>query len=242
MLVPWIADGIDSGEESAALDYLPTLAHIDLRFAKAVLGLAWTADGWDHRERQALGRIVSIFNPNQTYFPDPNRIIYLDASLALQLVSFPWFTDSINGHELSALGELRGMVSKDTDLGRRILGFGWFRDNITDVEARAVHHLHRITLHNVHLARQVLNYSWVADGITESEVASLASMAPWSVVIARTRPEHGLSLSFGVSAPLPPLTASRTPAINCRTRDMQRDSCAAPVQALEPTVGFEPTT
>ena len=178
MSVPWIADGIASGEESAALDYLPTLAAIDLGFAKAVLALAWTADGWDHRERQALGRISSIFNPNQSDFRDPNRVIYLDSGLALQLVSFPWFRDGINGHELSALGELRGVVVEDVALGGRILGLGWFRDDITEVESRAVHHLHRITLHNVHLARQVLNYSWVADGITESEVASLASMAP----------------------------------------------------------------
>ena len=178
MSVPWIADGISSVEESAALDYLPTLAHIDLRFAKAVLGLAWTADGWDHRERQALGRIDSIFNPNQSSFSDPDRIIYLDASLALRLVSFPWFTDGINGTELSALGELRGMVSEDTVLGRLIFSFVWFMDDISEVESRALHHLHRITLHNLELARQVLTYPWVVDGITEGEVASLASMAP----------------------------------------------------------------
>lgn len=178
MSVPWIADGISSTEESAALDYLPTLAHIGLRFAKAVLGLGWTADGWNHLEWQALGRIDSIFNPNQSNFSDPDRIIYLDASLALQLVSFPWFTDGINGHELSALGELRGVVVEDVALGGRILGLGWFRNNITDVEARAVHHLHCITLHDVELARRVLSYPWVVDGITEGEVGMLASLAP----------------------------------------------------------------
>ncbi len=176
MSVPWIADGISSVEESAALDYLPTLAAIDLGFAKAVLGLAWTADGWDHLERQALGRIDSIFNPNQSSFSDPNRVIYLDPALALQLVSFPWFTDGINGTELSALGELRGISFKDVVSGSRIIGLGWFRDSITQVEARAIHHLHRITLHNVDLVRQVLSYPWVVDGITEREVASLAAM------------------------------------------------------------------
>lgn len=175
--VPWIADGI-SAQEAAALRFPKDLAAIDLGLAKAVMELAWTADGWDFIEWQALARVAYIFDSNRTDLSDPGRATALDPALALQLVSFPWFTDGIDGHELSALGGLRGMSYEHVALGSRIIGFGWFRDDITDVEARAVHHLHRITLHNLDLARQVLNYPWVVDGITESEVASLASMAP----------------------------------------------------------------
>ncbi len=177
MSVPWIADGISSPEELASLDFLPTLAGIDLGFAKAILGLAWTVDGWNIVEWQALARITSIFDPNQSDVYNPDRVLYVGPDLALQLATFPWFMDGIDGHDLSALGELRGVAAKDAALASRILGFGWFRDDITDVEARAVHHLHRISLHDIALARQVLTYPWVVDGITESEVASLASMA-----------------------------------------------------------------
>lgn len=178
MSVPWIADGISSAEETAALDFLPTLAVINVDFAKAMLGLAWTVDGWNIVEWQALARITAIFDPNQADVSNPDRVTHLGPEFALQLVAFPWFTDGINGHELSALGELQGVVVEDVALGGRILGLGWFRDDITNVEARAVHHLHRITLHNVHLARQVLTFPWVADGITESDVVRLAAMAP----------------------------------------------------------------
>ncbi len=178
MSIPWVADGISSAHESGALEIIEKMAWVDIGLTKAVLKLPWTADGWDFVEWQALSRINSIFDSSQTDVSDPNRAIALDPALGLQVVSFPWFTDGINGLEVSALGELRGMSYEDVALGTRILGFGWFRDDITDVEARAVHHLHRITEHNVDLARQVLTYPWVVDGITESEVASLASMAP----------------------------------------------------------------
>ena len=178
MSVPWVADGVSSAEESESLDLLSTLSGIDLGFAKAILELAWTADGWDIVEWQALARITSIFDPNQSDVHNPDRVLHVGPDLALQLATFPWFTDGINGHDLSALGELRGLAVKDASLASQVLGFGWFRDNITDVESRALHHLHRVALQNLDLARQVLNYPWVADGITESEVASLAAMAP----------------------------------------------------------------
>ena len=178
MSVPWIVDGISSVEESASLDFLSMLAFIDLGFANTILGLAWTADGWDFVEWQVLALIAGIFDPHELDISNPGRDTHLDPALALHLMSFPWFADGINGHELSALGELRGMSVKDVALAGQVLGFGWFMDNITDVEARAVHHLYRITMHDIELARQVFGYPWVADGITESEVASLASMAP----------------------------------------------------------------
>ena len=178
MSVPWIADGISSAQEAVPLRLLQDMAQSDLGLANAVLELPWTADGWDFIEWQALTNISELFNRHVTFIDEPGRISHLDPALALSLLSFPWIMDGINGSELSALGELRGITFEDPALGTRILGFGWFRDNITDVEARAVHHLHRITLHDIEVGRQVLSYPWVADGITESEVASLASMAP----------------------------------------------------------------
>lgn len=177
MAVPWIADGITSAEELASLDFLPTLGYAGPGLAKAILGLAWTADGWDVFEWQTLARVTAIFDPNQTDVSNPDRVTHLGAAVGLRLINFPWFTDGINGHELSALGGLRGMSAKDVALVDRILGFGWFSDTITDVEVRAVHHLHRITLHDLEMARGVLGSPWVADGITEDEVGRLASLA-----------------------------------------------------------------
>ena len=129
--VPWIADGISTARESAALSFAAQMAAINVGLAKAVMALAWTADGWDFVEWQALARVAYIFNSNRTDVSDPDRATALDPALALQLVSFPWFTDGINGPELSALGELRGISFKDVASGSRIIGFGWFRDSIT---------------------------------------------------------------------------------------------------------------
>lgn len=177
LTIPWIADGVSTSRESDSLSFLGEFAEIDISLGNAVMGLAWTADGWDFVEWQALARISYIFSSNRIDMSDPSRVTHLDPALAMQIVSFPWFTDGINKSELSALGGLQGIAFRDVASGSRIISFGWFRDDITDVEARAIHHLHRITLHNVGLARQVLANPWVADGITESEVATLASLA-----------------------------------------------------------------
>lgn len=88
--------------------------------AEKVAGLDW-ADRLSGEEATAIYQLRDL--------------VALDQSLANQIATMPFFTDSIERHDINALFSLRNLAANYSDDLRLVMEQSWFGDGLTDIEA-----------------------------------------------------------------------------------------------------------
>ena len=187
--LPWVADGIDESERSAARE-LSTLAETNPPVARILLDRPWVVDGVDGLEKAAIERIVDIGYDLPTLAesvvalpwlvddvtqPEPEVVEILwetsenELSLAMQFLALSWLMDGVTQTEASLLSDLRYIARNDVALAERLVALSWLVDGVTQDEAGVLSNLEYIARDDVGLAEQLVALPWLVDGLDAVE-------------------------------------------------------------------------
>ena len=185
--MPWVADGIDESERSAARE-LSTLAETNPPVARVLLNYPWVADGVSGPEKAAIERINDIGYDHPTLAgkiaalpwlvdgvtqpeSDVVEILWEAADLALadQFIAMPWLADGVTQTEAGLLSDLRFVARNDVGLAERLVALSWLVDGVTQDEAGVLSNLEYIARDDVGLAEQLVALPWLVDGLDAVE-------------------------------------------------------------------------
>ena len=185
--LPWVADGIDESERSAARE-LSTLAETNPPVARVLLNYPWVADGVSGPEKAAIERINDIGYDHPTLAgkiaalpwlvdgvtqpeSDVVEILWEAADLALadQFIAMPWLADGVTQTEAGLLSDLRFVARNDVGLAERLVALSWLVDGVTQDEAGVLSNLEYIARDDVGLAEQLVALPWLVDGLDAVE-------------------------------------------------------------------------
>ncbi len=197
--LPWVADGIDESERSAARE-LSTLAETNPPVARVLLERPWVVDGVDGLEQAAIERIEDIGYNLPTLAgeiielpwlvdgvtqPEPEVVEILwetadrNLVLAKQLIALPWLADGVTQTEAGLLSDLRYISRADVSLAERLTELPWLVDDVTQDEAGVLSNLGYIADDSVPLAERLVALPWLADGLDEVE-RSIIERLQWT--------------------------------------------------------------
>ena len=187
--LPWVADGIDESERSAARE-LSTLARTNPPVARILLDRPWVLDGVDGLEKAAIERIEDIGDDLPTLAreivelpwlvddvvqPEPEVVEILwetsrrNLALAERLIALPWLVDGVTQTEAAFLSDLRFVARNDVALAERLVTLSWLVDGVTQDEAGVLSNLEYIARDDVGLAEQLVALPWLVDGLDAVE-------------------------------------------------------------------------
>ena len=170
--LPWVADGIDESERSAARE-LSTLAETNPPVARVLLERSWVSDGIDGLEEAAIERIVDIG--------------YDLPTLAGEIVALPWLVDDVAQPEPEVVEILWETAERNLALAKRLMALPWLVDGVVQTEAGLLSDLRYISRYDVALAEQLTELPWLVDDITQDEadvLSNLGYIADYSVPLA----------------------------------------------------------
>lgn len=188
--LPWVADGIDESERSAARE-LSTLAETNPPVARVLLERTWVSDGVDGLEEAAIERIADIGYDLPTLAeeivelpwlvdgvtqPEPEVVEILwetaDRNLALakRLIALPWLADGVTQTEAGLLSDLRYTARYDVALAERLVALPWFVDGLDTVEQTVTDRLYWIAEDDTELAKAIAAQPWLADRLGRDNV------------------------------------------------------------------------
>ena len=191
-VLPWVADGIDESERSAA-GTLSDLAASNPRVARVLLERPWVVDGVDGLEKAAIDRINNIGDDLPTLAgeiielpwlvdgvtqPEPEvvEILWETARVALaeRLIALPWLVDGVTQTEAGVLSDLRFTARDDVALAERLIALPWLVDGVTQPEPKVVEILWETA--RVALAERLIALPWLVDGVTQTEAGVLSDL------------------------------------------------------------------
>ena len=164
--LPWIADGLDSGELEPAQDLVDLAVWYADVFSIAV-ELDWLQDGVSGDEATAL---------------DATRwMAYYGDELSLAVLRKSWFGDGISADEVTVIQNLYWLAWTEDDVVRknvveaaiRILSMP-FLESVESADALAVDSLERLADNDEAAFFEVLAHPTLADGITDEEAKIVA--------------------------------------------------------------------
>ncbi len=156
--LPWAADGIDGGEESATVSHIRDIVETDVALARDLESF-WSANGF-----------------SGLFFWHVQYLALMEPLAARRILGLPWVVDGVSQDESTAIGGLSREGRVDLELLDRVLGFPWVLDGVTPVEAEAVKSLALIWWSDNELGKTVLESPWVADGIRRNEGVALLGL------------------------------------------------------------------
>ena len=194
--MPWVADGIDESEQSAARE-LSTLAETNPPVARILLDRPWVADGVSGPEKRAIERIEDIgydlptFAKQVTELPwlvddvtqPESRVVGIlwevsdqDLNLAKRFIALPWLDEDVTQAEASLLSDLRYIARDNVGLVESLVSLPWLVDGLEDVEGTTVERLSRIASEDAELAQAIAGKPWLADTLTADAARSVNSL------------------------------------------------------------------
>lgn len=156
--LPWIADGVDGGEESARLRHIRNTVEADVALASDLESF-WSANGF-----------------SDLLFWHVQYLASMEPLAARRILALPWVVDGVSQDESTAIGGLSREGKVDLELLDRVLGFPWVLDGVTQVEAEAVKNLALVWWGDKELGKTVMGSPWVADGIKRDEGVALSGL------------------------------------------------------------------
>ncbi len=193
-VLPWVADGIDESERSAA-GTLSDLAASNPRVARVLLERPWVVDGVDGLEKAAIDRINNIGDDLPTLAgeiielpwlvdgvtqPEPEvvEILWETARVALaeRLIALPWLVDGVTQTEAGVLSDLRYTARDDVALSERLIALPWLVDGLDEVERTSVERLMWIANEDAELAKAIADKPWLADSLGKDAARAVNSL------------------------------------------------------------------
>ncbi len=159
--MPWVADGIDESERSAARE-LSRLAETNPPVARILLDRPWVADGVSGPEKAAIERIEDIGNDLPTF--------------AKQVTELPWLVEDVTQPESRVVRILWEISDRDLDLAKRFIALSWLADGVTQTEAGLLSDLRYISRHDIALTETLIALSWLVNGVTQTEAAIVSDL------------------------------------------------------------------
>ncbi len=194
--LPWVADGIDESERSAARE-LSTLARTNPPVARILLDRPWVLDGVDGLEKAAIERIEDIGDDLPTLAreivelpwlvddvtqPEPEVVEILwetsenELSLAMQFLALSWLVDGVTQTEAGVLSGLRFVARNDVGLAERLVALPWLVDGLDAVEQTIIERLMWIAREDVGLANAIAGKPWLADDLGSLAARAVSSL------------------------------------------------------------------
>ena len=149
--------------ERRGLEALIRVAGLYKTTARALLGMAWVADGLSATEADFLNALARLTN----------------ASVAERVVALPWVADGISDTEASVISSIGGIASWSAAVAESVIALPWIADSISDTEADSIYSLWGIAASSVAAAESVIALPWVADSISDTEADSIYSL--WGI-------------------------------------------------------------
>ena len=156
--LPWVADGIDSGEEASTVSQIRDAVEADAALARD-LEAFWSVNGFSDLLFRHVQYLASI-----------------EPLAARRILDLPWVGDGVSQAESTAIRGLSRGGKVDLELLDRVLAFPWALDEVTPVEAEAVDNLVLIWWRDRGLGETVIRSPWVVDGINRNEGLALLSL------------------------------------------------------------------
>ncbi len=188
--LPWIADGINESEKSAARE-LSYLAESSPSVARILLGRPWVVDGINGLEKASIDRIEDVaydlpalagkivelpWLVDGVTQPEPEvveilwEVSYDNLALAERFIALPWLVDGITQTEAGVLSNLRFTARYDVSLAKRLTSFPWLVDGVNAVEQTIIDRFYWIVRDDAELANAIAGKSWLADGLGKDDV------------------------------------------------------------------------
>ena len=153
--LPWVADGINESERSAARE-LSTLTETNPPLARVLLERPWVIDGVTRLEESTIERIEYMG--------------YDLPTLAREIVTLPWMVDDVTQPERQVVESLFWIADTDVALAERFIALPWLVDDITQPESKTVDRLWEIAYYNdVTLVERLVVLPWLVDGLDSVE-------------------------------------------------------------------------
>ena len=165
----------------------------DPQLASSIKGLAWTRDGVDETEAEAVQDLLYIAVTSRP--------------VAALVVSLDWVQDGMNGVEAGAIGWLNNV--KSAQVLSSVVGLSWIQDGITGLEARLAEQISYLSNSDADQTLRVIGMQFLesVDPPDLSAVSALASMAAFRPEAFETVMSH-TTVKGGITDDLVPIVAT----------------------------------
>ena len=165
----------------------------DPQLASSIKGLAWTRDGVDETEAEAVQDLLYIAATSRP--------------VAAAIVSLDWVQDGMSGVEAGAIRWLNNVRS--AQVLASVVGLNWMQDGITGLEVRVAEQISYLSNSDAEQALRVIGMQFLelvdpSDLSAASALASLAAFRPEAFETVMSHP----TVKDGITDELVPLVAT----------------------------------